>query len=158
MLKYNSYPSLTDEAPLTNKDNIYKSKNSEEAPLISNDDELDNLFECSDDESTSGGILSNISLSAIVFPTSPDKLSLPNGFLDVRSTTEVFEKSIFKMLFSITTTSSTELIMEIIPIDNNTIIITADTIPTIVDKIFLNNVFIMYNFEPIKIRNFKEAY
>jgi len=36
--------------------------------------------------------------------------------------------------------------MEIIPIDNNTIIITADTIPTIVDKIFFKNIFITYNF------------
>ena len=38
------------------------------------------------------------------------------------------------------------VIMAIIPIDNNTITITADTIPIIVDKIFLKNVFIMYNF------------
>jgi len=56
LLTYNTYPSLNDEA----QDNIYKSKNSEEDPLISNDNELDKLFECSDEESSSGGLLSNI--------------------------------------------------------------------------------------------------
>ncbi len=89
-------------------------------------------------------ILSSTCFSSIVDATSPDKLNPSKGFSEERSTTEVLAKSIFRIEFSFTFTSSSELIIATNPIINKIITIIDEMIPIIVVKMFFKKLFIIY--------------